>query len=214
MLKHCPDLNDLQAMGTDGEVALINGWKAVFKNALHLQCDLHMRENIDAQLKEYGVDNFLAMKVLFNIFGRQIGHSKLKGLVDCTSEHDFDTFLEKCLKEWKQFGVPAPFLEYFREKAELIRKTMTADIRMKAGLGYPPELYRQQGNESVNNMIKREMSKKMSIVQFLNHLRYLVDQQQQEVEMAIFGRSNCYSIKPEYKHYAVSEGLWYQKSDE
>ena len=100
------------------------------------------------------------MKLLFNIFGRQIGNLKLKGLVDCTSEEEFDTFLQLSLKEWDEFGVPIGFIDYFREKAKLIRATMTAEVRMEAGLGNPPELYRQQANESINNMIKRELSKK------------------------------------------------------
>ena len=155
MLKHCPELKDLQAFGTDGELALINAMKLVFCAALHLQCDLHMRENIEYQMKEYHIDNFLSTKLLFNIFGRQVGNSKLKGLVDCTSEEDFHDFLNTSVAEWKEFNVPDVFLAYFKEKSELIRKTMTAEIRTKAGLGNPPDLYRLQANGSVNNIITR-----------------------------------------------------------
>ena len=78
---------------------------------------------------------------------------------------------------------------------------MTADMRARAGLGSPPDMYRQQGNESINNVVKKDMAKKMTLVQFIHNIRHLVEQQQNEAKMAIYGRG-VYKMKEEYRAYA------------
>ena len=78
MIKYSPELKDLQAMGTDGESALINAMKVNFPFTLHLLCDLHMRENFERYLKNLNIDSFLLKKVVFGIFGRKVGTLKIK----------------------------------------------------------------------------------------------------------------------------------------
>ena len=136
-----------------------------------------------------------------------------KGLVDCSTEEEFVFTRNRLVTEWRSFNVPEEFITYFMGKATIIMQTMTADIRARAGLGCPPDMYRQQGNESINNMIKKDMVKKMTLPQFINHLRNLVEQQQNEAKMAVYGRG-VYTIKDEYRsRYIVDEGAWYRKSD-
>ena len=213
MVKYSPELKNLQAMGTDGETALINAFKCIFTTALHLLCDLHMKENIEHHLNSLNVDSFLLRKIVFGVFGRRVGSVKIKGLVDCTTEEEFTVSRNNLINEWRNMDVPEEFITYFMGKSALISQTMTADVRARAGLGSPPDMYRQQGNESINNMIKKDMVKKMTILQFINHLRHIVEQQQSEVEMAIYGRG-VYEMKEEYRAtYAVDEGTWYRKSE-
>ena len=52
----------------------------------------------------------------------------------------------------------------------------------------------------------------MTLVQFINHMRHLVEQQQNEAKMAIYGRG-VYEMKEEYRAYAFDEGTWYRKSE-
>lgn len=133
--------------------------------------------------------------------------------MDCTTEEEFTVSRNNLINEWRNMKVPEEFITYFMGKSALISQTMTVDVRARAGLGSPPDMYRQQGNESINNMIKKDMVKKMTILQFINHLRHIVEQQQSEVEMAIYGPW-VYEMKEEYRaSYAVDEGTWYRKSE-
>ena len=75
---------------------------------------------------------------------------------------------------------------------------MTAEIRTKAGLGNPPDMYRQQANESINRVIKRDLERCITISECVDHIKSLVEQQQQEVILSMIGRGE-YEIKPEYK---------------
>ena len=86
-------------------------------------------------------------KILFGIFGRQVETLKIKGLVDCTIEGEFVITRNCLINEWQSMNVPKEFITYFMEKSALILQTMTADIRARAGIGCPPDMYHQQGNQ-------------------------------------------------------------------
>ena len=47
-----PELRKLHCYGTDGEVALVNAFSAVFPRAIHLRCFLHIRESIVRKLQQ------------------------------------------------------------------------------------------------------------------------------------------------------------------
>ena len=55
--KLCPNLEDLIAVGTDGEEALSSAFLSVFPNSTHLLCSLHKRDNITRKLQEFKVDD-------------------------------------------------------------------------------------------------------------------------------------------------------------
>ena len=91
---------------------------------------------------------------------------------------------------------------------------MSAEVRTRAGVGNPPDMYKQQGNESINNMIKRDLEKKLALVQFTDHLHSLVLQQQQDINLAMIGRG-CYTLKEDYiEDYCVPEASLYAKTEE
>ena len=54
-----PSLKNLQCIGSDGELALCNGFQIEFPNAKHIFCFLHTRRNIRQKLSEIGItDNY------------------------------------------------------------------------------------------------------------------------------------------------------------
>ena len=80
--KHCPELRNLKAFGTDGDQALVNDLKAIFPDAHQLLCDLHMRDNIEAQLRKANVSLPVRLEILCDIFGCRTGSDK-KGIRKC-----------------------------------------------------------------------------------------------------------------------------------
>ena len=67
--KYCPELKTLRVFGTHGDRALVNGIKAIFPDAQHLLCDLHMRDNVESELMKAKVSEFVRAGILRDIFG-------------------------------------------------------------------------------------------------------------------------------------------------
>lgn len=75
-----PSLKELQAYGSDGEVALINALLAVFgENTIGLRCFIHMKNNLeDALLKKFMVKPEVKSTVIHDIFGYKLGDTKVR----------------------------------------------------------------------------------------------------------------------------------------
>jgi len=84
------NLSNICAFGTDGETALIDAFQQQCKNAVHLTCFTHFRENIKRKLRELNVPSGVIQEYVFQIFGGQRGTTFVEGLADSTSEIDFD----------------------------------------------------------------------------------------------------------------------------
>ena len=65
--------------GTDGEVNLSNPLLNVFHSAMHLRCDIHVKDNIKSKLSSLGIPNLVAKEYMADIFGR----GEEAGLVHC-----------------------------------------------------------------------------------------------------------------------------------
>lgn len=49
------------------------------------------------------------------------------------------------------------FIAYFRKyRAQIIKETMTAHLRSMASLGWPLDVYDQNGNECMNSVLQEE----------------------------------------------------------
>lgn len=144
--------------GTDGEKALAEGFGRPLPYALHLLCDIHMKDNISSKLAELGIPAEISQEFRTDIFGKTIGINKQPGLIDCLTPDEFDEKLLALTGEWKSRHPQGEhFWNYFMKyKAEPIKKTMTADIRSMSGLGFPPGVYDQNRNECMNSVLQRE----------------------------------------------------------
>lgn len=139
--------NDL-VYGTDGEMALGGGFGRPLPYAQHLLCDLHMKDNVMSKLNELGIRGKASEIKLSNIFGKDTGSTRVP----------FDKNLDRLSNEWHLLHpLGERFVAYFRKyKAEIIKQTMTANLRSMAGLGWPPSVYGQNGNECMNSVLQQE----------------------------------------------------------
>lgn len=164
---HAPTQNVL-VYGTDGEKALAEGFGRPLPYALHLMCDIHMKGNI-SKLAELGIPTGAADEYQMEIFGKNIGSNRQPGLIDASSPDEFDEKLQSLTETWtSRHPQGQRFLTYFlKYKAEQIKRTMRADVRSMAGLGFPPSVYDQNGNECMNSVLQREKAttgnKKLSL---------------------------------------------------
>jgi len=129
---HAPTQNVL-VYGTDREKALSESFGRPLPLALHLMCDIHMKDNIDSKLTELGIRAPAAEEYRADMFGKNVDSSRRlgPGLIDASNPAEFDTKMESLSEEWKKRQPQGGrFLTYFNKyKAEERKKTMTAEVR-------------------------------------------------------------------------------------
>ena len=112
-----------------------------------------MKDNVLKKCSELFID---CNEYIDEIFGKKLGNIKIKGLMDCYDEQEFDTLYAILRGKWLLRPNGAKFTTYMDTyKKNSIKKSMLASTRTACGLGDPPEDYAQNNNESMNAMIKR-----------------------------------------------------------
>ena len=161
MSKYRTETNGILVYGTDGEENMAKAFSDAYPDAKHLRYDIHMKDNVKrklCQLCQLGITRPIGKEIVFDIFGKKVDGSLEGGLVDCTSDREFEDAVKSVDEKWKTIHANgAKFVDFFfKEKADVIRETAKADIRSVCGLGYPPKVYAQNANECMNRLIKAE----------------------------------------------------------
>lgn len=212
MLKYCPELQRLIVYGSDGEKNITDSFDTCFSFSKHLLCDIHMKDNIVKKMTALNIVGETGTQFLNEIFGKQIGQLKQRGLVDSNSTEEFDQSLDILKDKWSErHSNGAEFLTYFKTyKVDLIKNSMTADIRSMAGLGYPPKMYNQNANECMNSVVKRDLKWiRLNPKEAVEHLHHIVRRQHEEAKMAMIGRGE-YQLMPLYQEYRMDESNYYK----
>ena len=146
-----PQLENLIAFGTDGETALAEALSENFPQAIHLRCFLHFRKNVESKLVSLGLPDH--HQYFAEIFGKQEGIAYEKGLLDATSEEDFDGILASLSELWarREKSETSPFHLWILERSDLMKSCMIASVRTRAGLGLPPERCYTNDLENTNH---------------------------------------------------------------
>lgn len=205
------------AYGTDREKALCQDFGRPLPFAVHLLCDLHMKDNISAKLTDLQVPRSISQQYKNDIFGWNVGNIRHPGQIDATKSEEFDEKLIKCLEEWKtRHPKGQHFLDYFiKNRADIIKKPMTAKIRSMAGLGFPPDVYDQNGNECMNSVLRRDKEatgkKELTLPQCVKLLKTAVERQRTEEKLSIFGSGHV-TLETTYHHSSVDEQVYYRKT--
>ncbi|KAM7438561.1 hypothetical protein ABFA07_011941 [Porites harrisoni] len=214
---HAPSQNAL-VYGTDREKALSEGFGRPLPFALHLMCDIHMRDNIDSKLSQLGIRAPVSEEYRTNIFGKNIGSIRIARLIDASNPTEFDAKVVSLSEEWKRrHPQGGRFLTYFNKyKAEQIKKAMTAEVRSMAGLGFPPSAYdNAYAKECMNSVLQREKDntgkKRLSLPQCARLIRTTVARQQTEEQLALIGIGDL-ELDPLYLDLAVDETTFYRKT--
>ena len=217
MVQACPNIKNVRVFGTDGDANLYTCFHDCFLSARHLLCDIHMMDNIKNKLKTLNITGQVADEFIKDIFGKQVGQTKIKGLVDCTSPEMYDVKFHELQNKWKnRHSNGQIFTDYFiKNKCNLIKECMLADVRSMCGMGFPPQTYNQNANECINHVIKSETrGKKNSDVnpyELVKLLHNIVKRQESEVKLSILGKGQ-YRLKKEYSYLHVPEATFYRKS--
>lgn len=212
-----PALKQLLCYGTDEEENLYKAFGDVFPFALHLLCDIHMEDNIMRKLFELGLQRALANEFKREIFGKNKGSVREPGLIDYMTEDEFQRQLEMLRPVWeKRHTNGGKFYEYFvHHKAPLILKCMGAAVRIMAGLGYPPDIYTQNGSECGNFIIKHDKSstKKLTMVECVELLRTVVARQETLEYLAMCGQGE-WNLDKKYEQKKIEEAKFYRMTEE
>ena len=171
MIRYEPDLRRILAFGTGKEVPLYSAFKSALPFAVHLLCDMHMKDSISLKLSELDIRGPLARQYMTEIFGN--GQQRGQRLVDRSTEAEFSERMENLKEGWttrhKEGG---KFCTYFTDKkAPKILSCMSSTVRSMSGLGFPPDLNCQNANECMNSVVKRGAKNKMDIADCVEHLR-------------------------------------------
>ena len=214
----CRDLAGVRAIGTDGELALIDAFKHEFGFAQHLTCFIHVRRNVRDKLCEYNISSHLSNEMLDDIFGKKMGSVYVKGLVDSIDTEDFEEKAGKLLEKWRNSEHTSAsdiegFINWFQTfKMPVIRDSMIAVVREECGLGSPPTAFTTNASETANYLLKHKVNyKKSELSEFLTKLRQLIEDQQREVEKAIIGRGK-FELRSQYRSWYVPETKWFSMS--
>lgn len=212
MVRCHPPCAGVLAVGTDGEQNLSNPLLNVFQSAMHLRCDMHMKDNIKSKLSSLGVPPAVGKEYMADIFGRE-GEA---GLVHCQDGTEFDNGLQNLKTVWEtRHAKGTDFYQYFvKNKASVIRETMTAGVRSMCGLGFPPEVYTQNASEAMNKLVKEEdkddgssRRKRKTVCDVVERLRKLVERQEQEQFLAVLGKGE-YKVVDGYQHLEVGDDYY------
>ena len=211
-----PPCAGVLALGSDGELNMINALLRTFSSAIHLRCDLHMKDNISSKLSSLGICHALSKEYMSDIFGK----GEEGGLIHCSDAQEFDDALTKLTPAWEErHPKGAEFVKYFVEKkASDIKETMTVEIRSLCGLGFPPDVYTQNASESMNRVLKEDdqhasttRRAKKNVCDIVERFRNVVKRQEQEQFLSVMQKGE-YTIKEQFK--SLETGDTYFKMNE
>ena len=99
-------LKHVLAFGTDGDKALIEALSHNFPFAIQLCCFLRFRKNVEQKLKDLGMPFFLIQEFIADIFGKHVGNTYQEGVVDSSSQQEFNQCLESLKELWDEREKP------------------------------------------------------------------------------------------------------------
>ena len=100
IVKYLPETKGVLVIGTDGEEDLRNALYSVFTDAIHLRCDMHLKDNVKRELLELNINSNAGREITRDIFGLESESCREGGLVDCRSEKEYSEALEVIKKRW------------------------------------------------------------------------------------------------------------------
>ena len=212
-----PALQDLVAFGTDGEQSLSEALSTCFTKALHFRCFRHFEGNVRSKLSQLNVTDF--RQYLSEIFGKQEGRTYQPGLLDAATSDDFDAILLSLKQPWPERESrkdgQSKFHDWMKKRAPIMKNCMIANVRTKAGLGFLPDKYYTNDSENTNGRLRHKThGKELGETAFAKAVKELIeDDQEAEVILALFGASERYELREQFKRFQLSAEEWWAKNE-
>ena len=169
------------------------------------------------KLKDLNLSENERKKIQQEILGSEFGGKRVKGVVDCDSETEFEELYVNKAAHW-----PEQFKEWMatnkgrhRPMKATLKFCMLKAIRIAAGLGNPPNKWDNQRTESLNNVIKEAAENQITDQATIHEIleAEVIQQQEQEYIKAIYGMGGN-RLAPEFQAYSVTPLAWSQKTPE
>ena len=188
-----PQLLNLKAYGTDGEIEMIKALAICFPKAIHLRCTNHLRQNIKEKLRSANIPQNVSQEILADIFGKRVGSHFERGLVDAESQSLFTKMLDSVQTRWNNLKkscdaskLPLFHSWFCKYKAEVILKSVLPEARSQAGCQNPTSHFTTNCSESMNHVIKQEVEwKESKLPRLIETLKTIVSDQVMELERAV-----------------------------
>lgn len=212
-----PALEDFVAFGTDGEGSLSDALSTCFTKAIHLRCFRHFEGNVRSKLSQLKVSD--SKQYLAEIFGKQEGRTYQPGLLDATSRDEFDAILLSLQQPWEEREDKAngksTFHDWMMERASMMNNCMTAHVRTKAGLGSPPDKFYTNDSENTNIRLRHKTQRKeLGETAFAKAMKEMIeDDQEAEVILALFGASERYELRENFKRFQLPADKWWAMNE-
>lgn len=97
----------------------------------------------------------------------------------------------------------------------MMKESMTADVRAKAGLGLPPKRFYTNDSETNNERIKHKMDhREAGLCSFVAGMKQLAYSQETEFAKALCGMSTEYKLRDVFSSFAVPAEKWYDMRED
>ena len=207
-----PCLKNIQAIGSDGDEAVMNSILICFQDAKNLLCSAHKKDDIQRKLKkDFLVRDAVVSHILADVFGRAQGAISEQGLIDSMSNTEFDGKLMRLNATWE--CLCPGFHEWFlRYEAESFKLHLIRGITQSAHLeGH----FTNNQTESVNNNVKDWLGRKgnLSFAVANTRIEELVTSQQQEFEISVYGNGS-YEMAESFDALREKRHMWNSMSAE
>jgi hypothetical protein len=204
-----PNLRDnLQAVGSDGDMALMNAISISYgsHSFLHLLCSAYKKDNIERKLKDLGASMNAKKHVMSDIFGTNVQYALYqKCLIDSETAADFDRNIRDLKPTWDTL-VPRFHAWFVSNEAETFKSHLIKEITDRAHL-----VCRFNNNrvESISNNIKDWVGRSgnLSIPAFNAKVEDYINCQQREFEMAIYA-NGPYNLAPTHSYLHKERHIW------
>ena len=193
LLRLRPSLSLLKAYGTDGETALCNALGKVFPEATSLRCFKHVESNIKMKISELRLSKNES-RFLDDIF---YGES---ALLESENGAQFDNLFMEIEKTWAVLDVSGKFTQYIKTLVPMMKTSMIAPVRTRAGLGFPPSRYYTNDSESNNFRLKHWLGfRETSIPKFIRELASFIEAEKNDAQKAYCNLAGKYFVRMEFR---------------
>ena len=166
------------------------------------------------ELKSIGIKGQTQRDFLNAMFGFVEDEVYHEGLPDAQDDPIFDAVLASLEPEWNKKerehlpeGHNPKFFNWMSKKAAMMKKSLTAGVRLKAGL-QPGEKMTSNAAEVGNHVFKEEADyEEMSLPEFVVLVKSVALNQHRELVRALL-RKGQWRFKEEYSYLEVKEDEW------
>ena len=177
-----PNIRNLNAIGTDQDIAIYRGFATQIPDLKLLLCAYHLQKNDAQKIRELVRQKGALKNIICDIYGRNYGGVKELGLVDSTDIDDFRIKLESLKSVWDNL-CPGFHKWFSKNRASFFEQSVIESARTGTKV---QGVYYNNSIESQHFWEKMEQSyKKGTVEEVISTLKKMVERQEDDEVRAI-----------------------------